>query len=112
LGKVIDRIKKGALVRCGEQFIGKVNRIVKDPEYKRTDFFSIEIKDKEVLLPIEIIYKATEEALILNADIEQIESLPDIKGKEVCNQAGYIFHDLKEVIYRILDIARPYLDYY
>lgn len=112
MGKVIDRIKKGVDVFCEEQKIGEVSKTFKCPDWGKTEFFTVNIKEREILLPIDIIYKAEEHGLYLNNTLEEINKLPDIKGKDICNEAGYIFPDLKAYIYQILDLARPYLDYY
>ena len=64
------------------------------------------------MFPVESIHKITGEAIYMHATQEQISKLPDLSGKDICNDAGYVFMDLRELIYKIFNFPRPVLDYY
>ena len=112
MGKVLDRIRYGVGVFCKDHLIGKVNCTIRDPDWKKTAFFTVTVADKEILLPIEAIYEVKDGRIYLNATLQEIENLPDVADRDLCNSSGYIFPDLKAVIYETLDLARPFLDYY
>ncbi|MDI6800154.1 MAG: hypothetical protein QMD53_05760 [Actinomycetota bacterium] len=112
MGKIIDRVKEGTSVSCGLVMIGEVKRIIKDPDWEKTSFFTVDTKEREILLPIEAIHEASEETIVLGCSAESIEALPDVRGKEVCNQAGYILYELKLKVNEALNLARPFMDYH
>jgi hypothetical protein len=107
-----DKVREGVKVFYKDNFIGVVNRVVKNPEWGKVEFFTLNGEAKEVLLPIEAIYEAKDGALYLNFTKEEVERLPEVDGKEICNEAGYIFPDLREAVYETLNLARPFLDYF
>jgi len=109
--KASDKIKEGAEVVCGNE-TWKIKRVIMDPELKKPEFFTLNTGNKEVMLPIESIHEIREGTIYTNATPEQLSNLPDLDRQEVCNDRGYVFMDLKEVIYKIFNLPRPFMDYY
>ena len=111
MGKISGKIKEGATVVCGNE-TWKIKRVIMNPELKKPEFFTLSIGDKEVMLPIESIHKITGEAIYVDARPEQITNLPDINGKGVCNERGYVYMDLRAIVYKVFNLPRPYVEYY
>ncbi len=112
MGRIIDRVKEGKSVVCGSKVIGKVSRIVKDPDWNKTTLFTVKTESKEIPLPIESIHQASDEEIALGCTLDSIEALPDVSGSDLLNEAGYINYGLKLKVNEALNLARPFIDYH